>query len=125
VIEQLVQVPYRQWVAKIAQVRAEQGQEHPLPTWTYRPTPDFLGNDFNKLGALLEQQQLVASGAVGNAITRCFAVRDAVREGVAHYRQDPLLFVKTGAAYQALADGVMCGPLYREKTVVDPALCVH
>jgi aminoglycoside 3-N-acetyltransferase len=125
VIEQLVQVSYRQWVAKTAQVRGEQGQEHPLPTWTYRPKPEFAGNDFNKFGMLLEQQQLVAIGAVGNAITRCFAVRAAVREGVAHYRRDPLLFVKTGADYQALADGVMCGPLYREKTVVDPALCVH
>jgi len=47
-------------------------------------------------------------------------VRDALTLGVAHYRQDPLLFVKTTVAYQPLRAGVVTGELYQEKVVVDP-----
>jgi aminoglycoside 3-N-acetyltransferase len=122
VLEQLVQTPYRQWVEKAARVRNEDGQERPLPTLIYRPRPDFPGNDLNKLGFLLEEQGLVQVGAVGNAVTRCFSVRAAMAVGLAQYRKDPLLFVKTGEHYQPLRDGVMTGELYQEKTVFDPAL---
>jgi aminoglycoside 3-N-acetyltransferase len=122
VLEQIVQVRYRHWVEKAARVRDEHGQEHLLPTLTYRPKGDFLGNDFNKLGTLLEEEGLVQVGAVGNAVTRCFSVRAAMTVGLAQYRNDPLLFVKTGANYQPLHDGVMTGELYKEKTVIDPSL---
>lgn len=120
VIEQLVQVRYREWLAKAAWVRRADGQCAPLPTWQYRGKPDFGGNDFNKLGALIEDAGRVQVGAVGNAVARCFAVRDALTLGVAHYRQDPLLFVKTTVAYQPLRAGVVTGELYKEKVVVDP-----
>jgi len=120
VIEQLVQVPYREWVEKSAWMRDAHGRVQPLPTRIYRPKPDFAGNDFNKLGALLEEAGRVQVVAVGNAIARCFVVRDALVLGVAHYRQDPLLFVKTTLAYQPLRDGVMTGALYKESVVVDP-----
>jgi aminoglycoside 3-N-acetyltransferase len=120
VIEQLVQVRYRAWVAKSAWLRDGQGQQQPLPTLIYRPQSDFAGNDFNKFGALLEQAGRVKVGAVGNAVTHCFAVRDALTLGVAHYRQDPLLFVKTTTDYHPLQTGVVTGELYKEKVVVDP-----
>jgi aminoglycoside 3-N-acetyltransferase len=120
VIEQLVQVRYREWVEKVAWVRDDQGEVQPLPTLMYRSKADFAGNDFNKLGARLEEAGRVRVGAVGNAMARVFAVRDALALGVAHYRQDPLLFVKTGTDYHPLRDGVMTGEQYREKTVLDP-----
>lgn len=120
VIEQLVQVQYREWVAKSAWVRTAEGQLQPLPTQIYRPQPGFAGNDFNKFGALLENAGCVRVGAVGNAVAHCFAVRDALALGVAHYRQDPLLFVKTTADYHPISGGVMTGELYKEKVVVDP-----
>ncbi len=59
-------------------------------------------------------------GAVGNAMTRCFAVRAALALGVAHYRPDPLLFVKTTTDFHPLGAGVVTGELYKEKVVVDP-----
>ena len=120
VIEQLVQVPYRHWIEKKAWLRKPDGQLAPLPTWMYRGHADFVGNDFNKLGALLEDAGRVQIGAVGNAVARCFAVRDAMQLGIAHYRQDPLLFVKTTPDYHPLRAGVVTGELYQEKVVVDP-----
>ncbi|CAN5835620.1 AAC(3) family N-acetyltransferase [soil metagenome] len=120
VIEQLVQVGYREWVEKAASVRTTNGQIEPLPTRIYRPKPDFVGNDFNKFGRLLEEAGKVRIQAVGNAVVRCFAVRDALALGVAYYRKDPRLFVKTSASYQSLNDGVMADQLYKEKVVVDP-----
>ncbi len=120
VIEQLVQVRYRAWIEKRAWLRKADGQIEPLPTWMYRSHADFVGNDFNKLGAQLEEVGRMRVGAVGNAVTRCFAVRDALALGVARYRQDPLLFVKTTPDYHPLGAGVVTGELYKEKVVVDP-----
>lgn len=120
VIEQLVQVRYREWVAKRAWLCDEQGQQQPLLTLIYRPQPGFAGNDFNKFGAQLEEAGCVQVGAVGNAVARCFAVRAALALGVARYRQDPFLFVKTTPDYHPLGTGVVTGELYKEKVVVDP-----
>jgi len=120
VIEQLVQVRYRIWIEKHAWLRTAHGQIESLPTWMYRGNADFVGNDFNKLGAQLEAAGHAQVGAVDNAVTRCFAVRDALALGVARYRQDPLLFVKTTPDYHPLGAGVVTGELYKEKVVVDP-----
>jgi aminoglycoside 3-N-acetyltransferase len=116
-IEQMVATPYRHWVEKSATLRNEQGVECPLPTLIFRGKAGFIGNDFNKLGALLEEQQLVQVGPVGNAVTRVFAARAALAVGLAAYRRDPQLFLKTGPDYHPLADGYMVGEQYREKTV--------
>lgn len=125
VIEQLLQVRYRAWSEKRAWLRNADGQIEPLPTWMYRGNADFVGNDFNKLGAQLEAAGHVQGGAVGNAVTRCFAVRDALALGVARYRQDPLLFVKTTPDYHPLGAGMVAGELYKEKVVVDPEQVYH
>jgi aminoglycoside 3-N-acetyltransferase len=125
VIEQLVQVRYRGWIEKRAWLRKADGAIEPLPTWMYRSHADFVGNDFNKLGARLEAAGHVQVGAVGNAVARCFAVRAALALGVALYRQDPLLFVKTTADYHPLGAGVVSGELYKEKVVVDPEQVYH
>jgi aminoglycoside 3-N-acetyltransferase len=122
VIEQLVQVRYRSWVQKQAWLCDDDGRIKPLPTCIYRSNVGFVGNDFNKFGALLEAAGHVQVGAVGNAMTRCFGVRAAHTLGVALYRQDPLLFVKTTPNYHPLLAGVVAGEPFGEKVVVDPAL---
>ena len=57
VVEQLVQVPYRRWREVEARVQDRDGSQHPLLTLIYSPKPGFAGNDFNKLGALLEDYE--------------------------------------------------------------------
>ena len=121
VIEQLAQVPYREFVEKVAWLATANGSVQPLPTRIYRPKAGFADNDFNKLGALLEEAGRVQVRAVGNAIARSFAVRDALTLGIESYRRDPLLFVKTTENYHPLGHGVMTGALYKESVVVDPA----
>ena len=121
VVEQLVQATYRRWVDIEARLREPDGTERPLPTRAYVPAAGFQGNDFNKLGALLESRGMSTAGAVGNAVARLFDARDAFDAGLAEYRKDPLLFVQTGESLTALRDGVMAGEPDDEKAVLDPA----
>ena len=122
VLEQLVQVPYRRWSEVEARVQDRDGSLHPLLTLIYSPKPDFAGNDFNKLGALLELRGLVQVGNVGNAVARLFHARDAFKVGLAQYQVDPLLFVKTGERCTPLREGVLTSELDNEKSVLDPEL---
>ena len=87
----------------------------------YSPKPGFAGNDFNRLGALLEEQGLVRVRSVGNAVVRLFRARDALEVGLAQYRVDPLLFVLTGSRCTPLRDGVLTDELDNEKSILDPA----
>lgn len=120
-LEQLVQVPYRRWREVEARARARDGPLRPLRTAIYSPKPGFPGNDFNKLGTLLEERGLVQVGGVGNAVARLFRARDALKVGLAEYRKDPLLFVMTGDRCTPLRDGVLTDELHNEKSVLDPA----
>ena len=120
VIEQLVQVRYRRWREVEAKVRDPDGRERPLPMFGYSPKPGFAGNDFNKLGSMLEERGLAQVGAVGNAVARRFRARDALEIGLAEYRKDPLLLVKTGDDITQLRDGVLTADLHNEKSVIDP-----
>lgn len=120
-LEQLVQVRYRRWREVKARVRVQDGSLQPLPTLVYSPGPGFAGNDFNKLGNLLEERGLARVGSVGNAVTRLFRARDAFELGLAQYRQDRQLFLLTGEHCTPLRDGVLTNDLNNEKSVVDPA----
>lgn len=120
VIEQLVQVRYRRWREVEAKVREPDGQKRPLSMFGYSPKPGFVGNDFNKLGAMLEERGLAQVGAVGNAVARRFRARDALEVGLAEYRKDPLLLVKTGDGITQLRDGALTEELHNEKSVIDP-----
>ena len=120
VIEQLVQVRYRQWREVEGKVRAPDGQKRPLPMFGYSPKPGFVGNDFNKLGAILEERGLVQIGVVGNAVARRFRAQDALEVGLAEYRKDPSLLVITGDGITQLRDGILTEELHNEKSVIDP-----
>lgn len=121
VIEQLVQVCYRSWVKKSAWVREVDGRLTPLPTLIYKGNTNFAGNDFNKFGLILEKSGLVKINAVGNAVSRCFRVRDILSLGIAQYRQNPLIFTKTTSTYESLQTGIVLGEPSRAKIVVDPS----
>ena len=120
VIEQLVQVRYRRWREVEAKVRDPNGRERPLPMFGYSPKPGFVGNDFNKLGVILEKRGLAQVGAVGNAVARRFRARDTLEVGLAEYRKDSLLLVKTDGSITKLRDGALTEELNNEKSVIDP-----
>ena len=120
-LEQLVKVPYRQWREVEAQVREPDGSRRPLPTLTFGPKPGFVGNDFNRLGAMLEERGLVLAGSVGNAVARLFRARDAFEVGMAQYRVDPDIFLMKGREYTQPGSGVLTEELHNEKWVLDPA----
>ena len=117
VLEQLVQVRYRRW----RDIDARWRDEPPLPTSVYSWRPGFAGNDFNKLGCLLEERGLVRVGAVGNAVARLFRARDAFEVGLAEYRRDPQLFLRTGERCVGLDYGVFTDDPDNEKSVLDVA----
>ena len=121
VVEQLVQTPYRRWEERSTRVRERDGTERPLLTLVYRPRPGFEGNDFNKLGAILEDGGLSRAGTVGNAVARLFPAKAALDVGVEEYRKDPLLLVKTGETLTPLRHWEMTGEPGNEKAVLDPA----
>ena len=120
VIEQLVQVRYRQWRQVDAWVQEPDGRKRPLTALTYSPRPGFAGNDFNKFGAILEERGLAQVGTMGNAVARRFRARDALEVGLAEYRKDLLLLVKTGDGITQLRDGALTEELHNEKSVIDP-----
>lgn len=120
-LEQLVRVPYRQWREVEAQMREPDGSLRRLPTLTFGPKPGFVGNDFNRLGAMLEERGLVLAGSIGNAEARLFRARDAFEVGMAEYRVDPELFLMYGRKYTQLGSGVLTEELHNEKWVLDPA----
>lgn len=120
-LEQLVKVPYRQWREVEAQVREPDGSRRPLPTLTFGPKPGFVGNDFNRLGAMLEERGLVLAGSVGNAVARLFRAKDAFEVGMAQYRVDPDFFLMKGREYTQPGSGVLTEELHNEKWVLDPA----
>ena len=106
-LEQIVQAPYRRWVEFEARLLGPDGSLTPLPTRCFVPEENFVGNDFNKLGAEMERRGLVGVGAVGNAVARLFRARDAVLAAVELYRDDTNLFVRDGDEITPLKDGVI------------------
>ena len=121
VVEQMVQVPYRQWVPVEAQILEADGSRRSLPTSAYGPKKGFPGNDFNKFGRLLEERGLAGKGRVGNAVCRLLRARDVLEVGVAEYRKDQSLFAKTEKDSTPLSDGVLVSGNGTERWVVDPS----
>ena len=119
-IEQWVHPAYGRWKESTGRIRNPDGSESPLKEKTFGPTSGHV-HDFNKLGARMEARGLVKVGAVGNAMVRLYRARDAFDTGVAEFRKDPALFIKTGEHFTGLPDGVIVGEYNNEKSIVDPA----
>ena len=118
-IEQMVQPAYGRWRESTGRVKNPDGSESPLVERTFGPRPGY-SHDFNKLGARLEALGHVSIGTVGNAMARLYRARDAFESGVAEFRKDPMLLLKTGETLTQLRDGVIVGEYNNEKSVVDP-----
>jgi aminoglycoside 3-N-acetyltransferase len=118
------QVPYRTLEPVSVQVRRADGSLQRVqavlfvPHWPFQGSP---GNDFNRLGNVLEERRLVRIGAVGNAMARAFPLKEAFQVGVALGRDDPTIFCQTGGEWATLKDGVAIGEWSVQKSVVDPA----
>ena len=121
-LEELLQVTYREWREKEGRIRYPDGSEGSLPLRAFSPQPGYPGNDYNKVGALMESLGAVRVGPVGNAVTRVFSAQAALKIGMEAYRKDHNIFLRDNGQNIQLKDGMMVGELNNEKTVYDPAL---
>jgi hypothetical protein len=87
------------------------------------PKAGFSGNDFNRFGQLLEDENGVQVGTVGNAMARLVTGAQLLESAIAHYQKDNQIFLKQPGMREALltrghtvveGNRVMC--------VVDPQL---
>lgn len=83
--EWVCDVPYRHRISRNAKLRLPDGSIVTQEMMDYQPKPGADGSyygerepDFNRLGKILEQQQLVGMTAIGNSAVRRFAMRDLV-----------------------------------------------
>lgn len=120
VVEQIVNVAYRKWLHVDAVICEPDGMTSPLPTRVYRPEPGFIGNDFNKFGRLLESRDVVGKSLIGNAITRLFKAQDVLDIGIAEYRDNQELFVKSHGVFTDLPEGTVITANGTERWVIDP-----
>lgn len=118
-IEQMVQPAYGMWKESTGRIKNTDGTYTPLKERTFGPKPGYY-HDFNKLGSKMESLGRVRIGTIGNAIARLYLARDALDIGIAEYRKDPWLLVKTGPNFTQLNDGFIVGEYNNEKSVVDP-----
>ena len=78
--EWVCEVPYRRTIDLSVKVRRKDGSVVPQAMTDYQPHT-YSGSrhtDFNRLGRMLEQRELVGMTAIGNAVVRRFAMRDLV-----------------------------------------------
>ncbi len=82
--EYVCQVPYRHTTPLVVGIRRHDGSLVKQRMTDYQPLPGRDGSyydrepDFNKLGRMLEERDLVGITAIGNAIVRLFKMRDLV-----------------------------------------------
>lgn len=119
-VEQLVVARYREWYHHDVLLRDGDGTERSLTQSRFSPRPGFPGLDFNKLGRILDDRGVTRIGPIGNAVSRLVRVRDIVEIGIAEYRRDPELFVRTDGVVTPLEHGVTIGDYHNHQTVLDP-----
>ena len=82
--EWVCDVPYRQSIAIKVRVRGPDGRVFEQPMIDYQPKSEgdsYYGSrhpDFNRLGRMLEERDLVGRTFIGNAAMRRFAMRDLI-----------------------------------------------
>ena len=96
--EMVCDVPYRQTIPKIVQVRRPDGNITTQSMTDYQPKSSggsyygSRGPDFNRLGRMLEQQGKVGQAFIGNAGVRCFEMRDLIDLAQAEAARDYNIF---------------------------------
>ena len=122
-VEVRVGVPYRREIEVEMLVRQPNGSLDPVVSTSMPPKAGFSGNDFNRFGQLLEDENGVQVGTVGNAMARLVTGAQLLESAIAHYQKDNQIFLKQPGMREALltrghtvveGNRVMC--------VVDPQL---
>ena len=73
-----------------------------------------------RLLRLLESHEVVGKSIIGNAITRLFKAQDVLDIGIAEYRDNQELFVKSHGVFTDLPEGVVITANGTERWVIDP-----
>ena len=122
-VEVQVGVPYRRQIEVEMLVRRPDGALERVVSTSMPPQPGFGGNDFNRLGQLLEAEQAVRIGAVGNAIGRLVTGARLFDSAVARYNEDDQIFLRIPGTREAvLRDGHTIVEGDRVMCVADPEL---
>ncbi len=92
--EWVCDVPYRHTIDLQVKLRCKDGSVVEQPITDYQPHTysGSRGPDFNRLGRMLEERDLVGMAAIGNCAARRFAMRDLVDLGQAEAEKDPNIF---------------------------------
>lgn len=94
----LAQVPDRHTIERQVTLRHSDGTLEERMMMDYQPRPTTTGDyyefpyDFNKLGLWLEQAGKVQISTIGNAVIRCFRMRDLIDLVLTRYPVDQWIF---------------------------------
>lgn len=94
----LAQVPDRHTIERNVTLRHPDGTLEERMMMDYQPRPTTTGDyyeypyDFNKLGLWLEQAGKVQISHIGNAMVRCFSMRDLIDLVITRYPLDQWIF---------------------------------
>ena len=99
VAELLCEVPYRRTIRMKVKVRGRGGSIREQVMTDYQPKPaedgSYYGSrhpDFNRLGRMLEDRNLVGTASIGNCVVRRFALRDLIDLALIEVENDYNIF---------------------------------
>ncbi len=117
-VEARVGVPYRREIEVEMLVRQPNEALERVVSTSMPPRAGFSGNDFNRLGQLLEDENGVLVGTIGNAMARLVTGSRLFESAIAHYQRDQQIFLRRPGMKEA--------PLSRGHTVIegDRVMCV-
>jgi aminoglycoside 3-N-acetyltransferase len=120
-VEVRVGVPYRREIEVEMLVQRPSGALEPVLSTSMPPRGGFGGNDFNRLGQLLEEEDLVLVGTIGNAVARLVTGACLFESAIAHYQKDQQIFLRRpGVKEASLSRGHTINEGDRVMCVVDP-----
>jgi aminoglycoside 3-N-acetyltransferase len=92
--EWLCDVPYRHTLDMTMKVRGADGTIVEQPMLDYQPRSDDgpQHSDFNRLGQMMEDGGMVAVGALGNCVARCYSQREMVELAQQEAKKDYDIF---------------------------------
>ncbi|MCE5188562.1 MAG: AAC(3) family N-acetyltransferase [Eubacteriales bacterium] len=106
----LAQVPDRHTIERLVSLKLPDGTLEERMMMDYQPRPTTSGDyyefpyDFNKLGLWLEQAGKVRISHIGNAMIRCFCMRDLIDLVLTRYPVDQWIFFQDALPVE-LPDG--------------------
>jgi len=125
--EWVCDVPYRHAILLNVKVRNPDGSIVNQQMTDYQPKPGKDGSyygsrhtDFNYLGKMLEDNKLVGISYIGNAVIRCFAMRDLISLAEAEAKKDYNVF-RTGEGQSGYFTPLAVGRIVLSGEIKDSA----